>query len=285
MRQCARTMAAVALALAVWMTPIVVGDDTDAWPPEVQVKSCSPSQAAQAARTLRRSMACEACGGDGTITRQRTRRPDKVFAKGEIYHEQDQCRVCDGTGTAKPEVIMKRFDTLVTCMAGCSTSLSTNAAATRVLADVFESICAFARTASAEAIDRAAQRLAGGFGDTPGTPLIAIGIMQDPAELGLGVATPVFELPSGALIALDALQFKNTKAGDRVLGTGIVRGHVLVGNDDYLVVDRGVALMVTSKHELELAAEEEERRRDAAREQRHEPTPPAPAPEPESEPE
>ena len=105
-----RTMLVVACsALAV---PVVAQDAapvaaesraaSPALPAPSAVKKSTPSQVAQAARSLRRSMACEACGGDGTVVRQRTRKAEKLFTKGQIYHEQDACSTCKGTGSAKP---------------------------------------------------------------------------------------------------------------------------------------------------------------------------------------
>ncbi|MBU6209222.1 MAG: hypothetical protein KGR22_04870 [Planctomycetes bacterium] len=237
------------------------------------VKKTTPSQVAQAARSLRRSMACEACGGDGTVVRQRTRKAEKLFTKGQIYHEQDACSTCKGTGSAKAELIMQRFDALVLAMAGCPDELAKNAPATKILTEVFDSITAFARTRNAEAVDKAAQRLAGGFGDEPGTPLVAIGVLKPSVDLGLGAASMVMELPSGALIAIDEAQFHSAKSGDRALGAGVVRGHAIVGKNDYLVIDRGFVLMVTSEKDLKIQEEEAEAARRAARE-------PVPAPEP-----
>jgi hypothetical protein len=83
----------------------------------------------------------------------------------------------------------------------------------------------------------------------------------------------VMELPSGALIAIDEAQFHSAKSGDRALGAGIVRGHAIAGKNDYLVVDRGFVLMVTSEKDLKIQEEEAEAARKAARE-------PAPVPEP-----
>jgi hypothetical protein len=218
-------------------------------------------------------MACEACGGDGAVVRQRTRKAEKLFTKGQIYHEQDACSTCKGTGSAKPELILQRFDALVLAMAGCPDELAKNAPATKILTEVFDSITDFARTRNAEAIDKAAQRLAGGFGDEPGTPLVAIGVLKPSVDLGLGAVSMVMELPSGALIAIDEAQFHSAKSGDRALGAGIVRGHAIVGKNDYLVVDRGFVLMVTSEKDLKIQEEEAEAARRAARE-------PAPVPEP-----
>jgi hypothetical protein len=211
-------------------------------------------------------MSCEACGGDGTVVRQRTRKAEKLFTKGQIYHEQDACSTCKGTGSAKPELIMQRFDALVMAMAGCPDELAKNAPATKILTEVFDSITDFARTRNAEAIDKAAQRLAGGFGDEPGTPLVAIGVLKPSVDLGLGAVSMVMELPSGALIAIDEAQFHSAKSGDRALGAGIVRGHAIVGKNDYLVVDRGFVLMVTSEKDLKIQEEEAEAARKAARE-------------------
>jgi len=274
-----RTMLVVACsALAV---PVVAQDaapvaaassaSAPALPAQTKVKKTTPSQVAQAARSLRRSMACEACGGDGTVVRQRTRKAEKLFTKGQIYHEQDACSTCKGTGSAKPELIMQRFDALVLAMAGCPDELAKNAPATKILTEVFDSITAFARTRNAEAVDKAAQRLAGGFGDEPGTPLVAIGVLKPSVDLGLGAPSMVMELPSGALIAIDEAQFHSAKSGDRALGAGVVRGHAVVGKNDYLVVDRGFVLMVTSEKDLKIQEEEAEAARRAARE---------PAPEP-----
>ena len=276
-----RTMLAVACcALAV---PVVAQDAapvaaessaaSPALPEPAAVKKTTPSQVAQAARSLRRSMACEACGGDGTVVRQRTRKAEKLFTKGQIYHEQDACSTCKGTGSAKPELIMQRFNALVLAMAGCPDELAKNAPATKILTEVFDSITDFARTRNAEAVDKAAQRLAGGFGDEPGTPLVAIGVLKPSVDLGLGAVSMVMELPSGALIAIDEAQFHSAKSGDRALGAGIVRGHAIVGKNDYLVVDRGFVLMVTSEKDLKIQEEEAEAARRAARE-------PAPEPEP-----
>lgn len=276
-----RTMLVVACsALAV---PVVAQDAapvaaesstaSPALPAPSAVKKTTPSQVAQAARSLRRSMACEACGGDGTVVRQRTRKAEKLFTKGQIYHEQDACSTCKGTGSAKPELIMQRFDALVLAMAGCPDELAKNAPATKILTEVFDSITAFARTRNAEAVDKAAQRLAGGFGDEPGTPLVAIGVLKPSVDLGLGAASMVMELPSGALIAIDEAQFHSAKSGDRALGAGVVRGHAIVGKNDYLVIDRGFVLMVTSEKDLKIQEEEAEAARRAARE-------PAPEPEP-----
>lgn len=276
-----RTMLVVACsALAV---PVVAQDAapvtaessaaSPAIPAPSAVKKTTPSQVAQAARSLRRSMACEACGGDGTVVRQRTRKAEKLFTKGQIYHEQDACSTCKGTGSAKPELIMQRFDALVLAMAGCPDELAKNAPATKILTEVFDSITAFARTRNAEAVDKAAQRLAGGFGDEPGTPLVAIGVLKPSVDLGLGAASMVMELPSGALIAIDEAQFHSAKSGDRALGAGVVRGHAIVGKNDYLVIDRGFVLMVTSEKDLKIQEEEAEAARRAARE-------PVPAPEP-----
>ena len=242
-------------------------------PPPAKVKSSTPSQVAQAARSLRRSMGCEACGGDGVVVRQRTRKAEKLFTKGQIYHEQDACSTCKGTGSAKPELILQRFDALVLNMAGCPDELAKNASATKILTEVFESITAFAQTRNAEAIDKAALRLTGGFGDEPGTPLVAIGIMKPSMDLGLGTPSMVMELPTGALVALDDAQFHSAKSGDRALGAGVVRGHLTVGDAEYLVVDRGFVLMVTSERDLKIQEEEAEAARKAARE-------PAPGPEP-----
>lgn len=247
--------------------------DAPSLPAQTAVKKTTPSQVAQAARSLRRSMACEACGGDGAVMRQRTRKAAKLFTKGQIYHEQDACSTCKGTGSAKPELIMQRFDALVLAMAGCPDELAKNASATKILTEVFDSITEFARTRNAEAIDKAAQRLAGGFGDESGTPLVAIGVLKPSVDLGLGAMSMVMELPSGALIAIDEAQFHGAKSGDRALGAGIVRGHAIVGENDYLVVDRGFVLMVTSEKDLKIQEEEAEAARRAARE-------PAPVPEP-----
>jgi hypothetical protein len=256
--------------------PAAAGRSGDAAPTlaaRAKVKATTPSQVAQAARSLRRSMSCEACGGDGTVVRQRTRKAEKLFTKGQIYHEQDACSTCKGTGSAKPELIMQRFDALVMAMAGCPDELAKNAPATKILTEVFDSITDFARTRNAEAIDKAAQRLAGGFGDEPGTPLVAIGVLKPSVDLGLGAVSMVMELPSGALIAIDEAQFHSAKSGDRALGAGIVRGHAIAGKNDYLVVDRGFVLMVTSEKDLKIQEEEAEAARKAARE-------PAPVPEP-----
>ena len=278
-----RTMLAVACctlivpaATVAQDAPAAAGRSGDAAPTlaaRAKVKATTPSQVAQAARSLRRSMSCEACGGDGTVVRQRTRKAEKLFTKGQIYHEQDACSTCKGTGSAKPELIMQRFDALVLAMAGCPDELAKNAPATKILTEVFDSITDFARTRNAEAIDKAAQRLAGGFGDEPGTPLVAIGVLKPSVDLGLGAVSMVMELPSGALIAIDEAQFHSAKSGDRALGAGIVRGHAIVGKNDYLVVDRGFVLMVTSEKDLKIQEEEAEAARRAARE-------PAPEPEP-----
>jgi len=276
-----RTMLVVACsALAVPVVaqdaaPVAAGSSASApaLPAQTKVKKTTPSQVAQAARSLRRSMACEACGGDGTVVRQRTRKAEKLFTKGQIYHEQDACSTCKGTGSAKPELIMQRFDALVLAMAGCPDELAKNAPATKILTEVFDSITTFARTRNAEAVDKAAQRLAGGFGDEPGTPLVAIGVLKPSVDLGLGALSMVMELPSGALIAIDEAQFHSAKSGDRALGAGVVRGHAVVGKNDYLVVDRGFVLMVTSEKDLRIQEEEAEAARRAARE-------PAPEPEP-----
>jgi hypothetical protein len=242
-------------------------------PVQATVKKTTPSQVAQAARSLRRSMSCNACGGDGAVVRQRTRKAEKLFTKGQIYHEQDACLICNGTGSAKQELILQRLDALVLAMAGCPDELAKNVSATKIVAEVFDSITAFARTSNAEAIDKAAQRLAGGFGAQPGTPLVAIGVLKPSVDLKLGTASMVMELPSGALIAIDEAQFHSAKAGDRALGAGVVRGHAIVGTNDYLVVDRGFVLLVTSEKDLKIQEEEEEAARKAARE-------PAPVPEP-----
>jgi len=242
-------------------------------PAQAAVKKTTPNQVAQAARSLRRSMECEACGGDGTVVRQRTRKAEKLFTKGQIYHERASCSICEGTGSAKPELIMQRFNALVLAMAGCPDELAKNAPATKILTEVFDSITTFARTRNAEAIDKAAQRLAGGFGDEPGTPLVAIGVLKPSVDLGLGAVSMVMELPSGALIAIDEAQFHSAKSGDRALGAGVVRGHAMVGKNDFLVVDRGFVLMVTSEKDLKIQEEEAEAARRAARE-------PVPAPEP-----
>jgi hypothetical protein len=278
-----RTMLAVACctlivpaATVAQDAPAAAGRSGDAAPTlaaRAKVKATTPSQVAQAARSLRRSMSCEACGGDGTVVRQRTRKAEKLFTKGQIYHEQDACSTCKGTGSAKPGLIMQRFDALVMAMAGCPDELAKNAPATKILTEVFDSITDFARTRNAEAIDKAAQRLAGGFGDEPGTPLVAIGVLKPSVDLGLGAVSMVMELPSGALIAIDEAQFHSAKSGDRALGAGIVRGHAIVGKNDYLVVDRGFVLMVTSEKDLKIQEEEAEAARKAARE-------PAPVPEP-----
>ena len=244
-----------------------------ALPTQINVKSTTPPQVAQAARSLRRSMACEACGGDGTVVRQRTRKAEKLFTKGQIYHEQDACSTCKGTGSAKSDLILQRFDALVMAMAGCPDDLAKNTSATKILTEVFDSITDFAHTRNAEAIDKAAQRLAGGFGDEPGTPLVAIGVLKPSVDLGLGAPSMIMELPSGALIAIDEAQFHSAKSGDRALGAGVIRGHAVVGSHDYLVVDRGFVLMVTSEKELKIQEEEAEAARKAARE-------PAPVPEP-----
>ena len=254
-----------------------------ALPAPSAVKKTTPSQVAQAARSLRRSMACEACGGDGTVVRQRTRKAEKLFTKGQIYHEQDACSTCKGTGSAKPELIMQRFDALVLAMAGCPDELAKNAPATKILTEVFDSITDFARTRNAEAVDKAAQRLAGGFGDEPGTPLVAIGVLKPSVDLGLGAVSMVMELPSGALIAIDEAQFHSAKSGDRALGAGIVRGHAIVGKNDYLVVDRGFVLMVTSEKDLKIQEEEAEAARRAAREPAPESEPRDPPREPDDE--
>lgn len=271
-----RTMLAVACctlivpaATVAQDAPAAAGRSGDAAPTlaaRAKVKATTPSQVAQAARSLRRSMSCEACGGDGTVVRQRTRKAEKLFTKGQIYHEQDACSTCKGTGSAKPELIMQRFDALVMAMAGCPDELAKNAPATKILTEVFDSITDFARTRNAEAIDKAAQRLAGGFGDEPGTPLVAIGVLKPSVDLGLGAVSMVMELPSGALIAIDEAQFHSAKSGDRALGAGIVRGHAIVGKNDYLVVDRGFVLMVTSEKDLKIQEEEAEAARKAARE-------------------
>jgi len=285
-----RTMLVVACsALAV---PVVAQDAapvaaessaaSPALPAPSAVKKSTPSQVAQAARSLRRSMACEACGGDGAVVRQRTRKAEKLFTKGQIY-EQDACSTCKGTGSAKPELIMQRFDALVLAMAGCPDELAKNAPATKILTEVFDSITDFARTRNAEAIDKAAQRLAGGFGDEPGTPLVAIGVLKPSVDLGLGAVSMVMELPSGALIAIDEAQFHSAKSGDRALGAGIVRGHAIVGKNDYLVVDRGFVLMVTSEKDLKIQEEEAEAARRAAREPAPEPEPRDPPREPDDE--
>lgn len=242
-------------------------------PAQTAVKKTTPSQVAQAARSLRRSMACEACGGDGTVVRQRTRKAEKLFTKGQIYHEQDACSTCAGTGSGKPELIMRRFDALVLAMAGCPDELAKNASTTKILAEVFDLITDFARTQNAEVVDKAALRLVGGFGDEPGAPLVAIGVLKPSVDLGLGTASMVMELPNGALIAIDEAQFHGAKSGDRALSTGIIRGHAIVGTNDYLVVDRGFVLMVTSEKDLRIQEEEAEAARRAARE-------PAPVPEP-----
>jgi hypothetical protein len=278
-----RTMLAVAcctLAGTAWAaaqdapsTATPAARSTPELPPPAKVKSSTPSQVAQAARSLRRSMGCEACGGDGVVVRQRTRKAEKLFTKGQIYHEQDACSTCKGTGSAKPELILQRFDALVLNMAGCPDELAKNASATKILTEVFESITAFAQTRNAEAIDKAARRLAGGFGDEPGTPLVAIGLLKPSVDLGLGTSSMVMELPSGALIAIDDAQFHSAKPGDRALGAGVIRGHAAHGDTDYLVVDRGFVLMVTSEKDLKLQEEEAEAARRAARE-------PAPVPEP-----
>ena len=256
---------------------------TPSLPAQTAVKKTTPSQVAQAARSLRRSMACEACGGDGTVVRQRTRKAEKLFTKGQIYHEQDACSTCKGTGSAKPELIMQRFDALVLAMAGCPDELAKNASATKILTEVFDSITEFARTRNAEAIDKAAQRLAGGFGDEPGTPLVAIGVLKPSVDLGLGAVSMVMELPGGALIAIDHAQFHSAKSGDRALGAGIVRGHASVGKNDYLVVDRGFVLMVTSEKDLKIQEEEAEAARRAAREPARVPEPRDPPREPDDE--
>lgn len=252
-------------------------------PPQAKVKSSTPSQVAQAARSLRRSMACEACGGDGVVVRQRTRKAEKLFTKGQIYHEQDACSTCKGTGSAKPELIMQRFDALVLAMAGCPDELAKSASATKILAEVFDSITDFSRTRNAEAIDKAAQRLTGGFGDEPGTPLVAIGIMKPSMDLGLGTPSMVMELPTGALVALDHAQFHSAKSGDRALGAGVVRGHLTVGDAEYLVVDRGFVLLVTSEKDLKIQEEEAEAARKAAREPAPEPEPRTPPTDPDDE--
>ena len=286
-----RTMLVVACsALAV---PVVAQDAapvaaessaaSPALPAPSAVKKTTPSQVAQAARSLRRSMSCEACGGDGAVVRQRTRKAEKLFTTGQIYHEQDACSTCKGTGSAKPELIMQRFDALVLAMAGCPDELAKNAPATKILTEVFDSITDFARTRNAEAIDKAAQRLAGGFGDEPGTPLVAIGVLKPSVDLGLGAVSMVMELPSGALIAIDEAQFHSAKSGDRALGAGIVRGHAIVGKNDYLVVDRGFVLMVTSEKDLKIQEEEAEAARRAAREPAPEPEPRDPPREPDDE--
>ena len=276
-----RTMLVVACCALV--VPVVAQDAapvaaessaaSPALPEPAAVKKTTPSQVAQAARSLRRSMACEACGGDGTVVRQRTRKAEKLFTKGQIYHEHAACSVCDGGGTGKIDLILRRLDTLVLSMAGCPDELSKNASATKILTEVFDSITAFARTRNAEAVDKAAQRLAGGFGDEPGTPLVAIGVLKPSIDLGLGAVSMVMELPSGALIAIDEAQFHSAKSGDRALGAGVVRGHAIVGTNDYLVIDRGFVLMVTSEKDLKIQEEEAEAARRAARE-------PAPEPEP-----
>jgi hypothetical protein len=96
-----RTMLAVACctlivpaATVAQDAPAAAGRSGDAAPTlaaRAKVKATTPSQVAQAARSLRRSMSCEACGGDGTVVRQRTRKAEKLFTKGQIYHEQDAC--------------------------------------------------------------------------------------------------------------------------------------------------------------------------------------------------
>lgn len=259
------------------------GRSTQELPPPAKVKSSTPSQVAQAARSLRRSMGCEACGGDGVVVRQRTRKAEKLFTKGQIYHEQDACSTCKGTGSAKPELILQRFDALVLNMAGCPDELAKNASATKILTEVFDSITAFAQTRNAEAIEKAARRLAGGFGDEPGTPLVAIGIMKPSVDLGLGTPSMVMELPTGALVALDDAQFHSAKSGDRALGAGVVRGHLTVGDAEYLVVDRGFVLMVTSEKDLKIQEEEAEAARKAAREPAPEPEPRTPPADPDDE--
>lgn len=272
MNQTLRTMLAVACcALAVQVSTVAQDASTAAdaapmLPAQAKVKSSTPSQVSQAARSLRRSMACEACGGDGVVVRQRTRKAERLFTKGQIYHEQDECSTCKGTGSAKPELIMQRFDALVLAMAGCPDELATSAPATKILAEVFDSITSYARTSSAEAIDKAAQRLAGGFGDQPGAPLVAIGVLKPSVDLGLGVPSMVMELPSGALIAIDDAQYHGAKSGDRALGAGVVRGRTVIGEIDYLVIDRGFVLMVTSEKDLKIQEEDEEAARKASRE-------------------
>ena len=276
-----RTMLVVACsALAV---PVVAQDAapvaaessaaSPALPAPSAVKKSTPSQVAQAARSLRRSMACEACGGDGAVVRQRTRKAEKLFTKGQIYHERANCSICDGIGTGKNELILRRLDTLILNMAGCPDELAKNDPATKILTEVFDSITAFARTRNAAAVEKAAQRLAGGFGDEPGTPLVALGVLKPSVDLRLGAPSMVLELPSGALIAIDEVQFHSAKSGDRAVGAGVIRGHIAVGQTDYLVVDRGFVLMVTSEKDLKIQEEEAEAARKAARE-------PAPVPEP-----
>lgn len=278
-----RTMLAVACC-AMSLTATVVAQDAapegtaavadhTALPPQAKVKSTTPTQVAQAARSLRRSMQCEACGGDGVVVRQRTRKAERLFAKGQIYHEQDACSTCKGTGSAKHELIMQRLDALVLAMAGCPDELAKNAAATKVLTDAFDSITAFSRTNNAEAIDKAAQLIAGGFGDDAGAPLVGIGVVKPSVDLGLGSLSLVIELPSGALIAITDAQFHDAKAGDRALGTGVIRGHIAREQNDYLVIDRGIVLMVTSEKDLKIQEDEAEAARRAARE-------PAPTAEP-----
>jgi hypothetical protein len=252
-------------------------------PPRAKVKSSTPGQVAQAARTLRQKMECESCGGDGVIVRQRTRKSDKLFTKGQIYHEQDSCGTCKGTGTAKPDLIMRKLDALTLVMAGCPDELAKSTSTTKILADVFDSLTAFARTQNAAVIDKAAQRITGGFGDEPGTPLVAIGIMKPAVDLGLGTPSMVMELPTGALVALDDAQFHSAKSGDRALGAGVVRGHLTVGDAEYLVVDRGFVLLVTSEKDLKIQDEEAEAARKAAREPAPEPEPRTPPTDPDDE--
>jgi hypothetical protein len=242
-------------------------------PPPATVKSTTPSQVAQAARVLRRNMSCETCGGDGVVVRQRTRKADRLFTKGEIYHEQDQCAICKGTGVGKSELILRRFDALVLSMAGCPDQLSRSTSATKVLTEAFDSISDFARSRNAESVQKAALRLAGGFGDEPGAPLVAIGTMQSPIDLGLEAPCMTMELPGGLLVALADLQYHSAKTGDLALGAGVVRGRASRGDKEYLVVDRGFVLMVTSEKDLKIQEEEAEAARRAARE-------PAPEPEP-----
>ena len=81
------------------------------------------------------------------------------------------------------------------------------------------------------------------------------------------------ELPGGLMVALADLQYHSAKTGDLALGAGVVRGRVSRADREFLVVDRGFVLMVTSEKDLKIQEEEAEAARRAARE-------PAPEPEP-----
>lgn len=249
-------------------------------PAPAKVAASTPSKVAQAARSLRKSLACDSCGGDGVIVRQRTKRAEKLFTKGQIYHEEDACVTCGGTGAAKPALILSKFNALVLAMAGCPDELAKSAPTTKILGEVFDAVAAFAKTPHAESIEKAAEQIAGGFGDAPGEPIVAIGLVLPAVEFSGSTHALVIKLPSGGLVALHDCLYHSAKPGDRALGTGVICGHATIGKDEYLVVDRGIAIMVTSEEDLKIQAEEAEAARRAAREPAapSEPRAPDPAP-------